>query len=457
MKKTFVLDTNVLLSDPRAIQKLRSHDVVIPLPVIEEIDTFKKSENDLGRNARMVSRYIDSLRERGKLQDGVKIEEGQSDCGLIKVAFSLSSRDHLFFDHDSVDNKILSLILDAKKALPSAGDSSFSGEYILVTRDANLRIKADALGIKAIDHQDGRVEEPSPESDGVATLIFTEDDYLDFMRSGTASYPEGCGLVENQFAQITCEDFEDDGIEVVCRNGSLRKIDTKKLSVLGLEPRNMEQGFALSALLNPKIPLVTITGSAGTGKTLLALAAGLMQATESSSYDKVLVARPVMPLGKDLGFLPGDIKEKLTPWMMPIFDNLDLIFSDGKGKTPHRKGNPGGGVRQKEWEMLIEQGILSIEPLTYIRGRSLPRVFFIIDEAQNLTPHEIKTILTRVGEGTKIIFTGDPGQIDNPYLDSHSNGLSYLIERFRGQKLSAHIPLSQGERSDLATLAAKLL
>jgi PhoH-like ATPase len=344
---------------------------------------------------------------------------------------------------DSTDNHILAIALTLQKQFGQAR------AVIVITKDSNLRIKSDAFGIPAEDFEADKVDISYMYS-GIAS-IKVPSQTINQLYTRREVKLEQVEMMPNQF--IVLEDENDPAQFVHGRfdvnGGIVKMLDPHSEGVWGIYPRNVEQTFALEALLDDNIKLVTLTGNAGTGKTLLAIAAGLAKTTDEDEYHKLLVARPVFPLGKDIGFLPGDLEEKLNPWMQPIYDNLELLLSGGTYTRQKRLS--------KNYQELINQGMLQVEPLTYIRGRSLPNIFFVVDEAQNLTPHEIKTILTRAGEGTKIVLTGDPYQIDNPYIDSQNNGLTYVIEKFRRESIAAHVTLKRGERSELATAAATLL
>ncbi|MGE0790699.1 MAG: PhoH family protein [Sandaracinaceae bacterium] len=435
MVKNFVLDTNVLLHDPGALYAFEENNVVLPIYVVEEIDKFKRDMNELGRSARGVSRTLDELRSHGNLANGVALPDG----GNLRVAFSgrelpaaLSIGSH------EVDSRIIAVALDVKDSSPDP--------TILVSKDVNLRIRADALGLVAADYEHDRTE-----LDELYTGVFDVEadgatiDAFYHQNSGPA--PEGAE--PNQFVQMLDRlNPSHSAIGRVDPSGKTTEILPKKRErVWGITARNREQSFALNLLLDDRIKLVTIVGKAGTGKTLLALAAALRKAHEEKVYQRVLVSRPVFPLGRDLGYLPGDIEEKLQPWMQPIFDNLELLM----GLTSEDRKN---GRSHQE---MLDMGMVEVEPLTYIRGRSIPDQFLIVDEAQNLTVHEVKTIVSRAGEGTKIVLTGDPYQIDNPYMDANSNGLVHAVNRFRGHSIAAHITLRKGERSELAELAANVL
>ena len=438
MKKIFVIDTNVLLHDPRAIFSFEENDVIIPIVVIEELDKFKKGIDEIGRNARQVSRILDEFRQKGNLSKGVQLEGG----GNLRVELNHQSPQHLPNEliATKADNRILSTALNLKHDnLP----------VVLVTKDTNLRIKADALGLRAEDYESDTItldELYSGETElsvdpGVIDDFYTKDELP------AADHK----LFANQFVLI--KNSANPSQTALSRynqqKSALVPVANTKHGVWGITARNKQQQFALDLLLNDDIRLVTLVGRAGTGKTLLALAAGLEKTIESRAFQRLVVSRPVFPLGKDIGFLPGDIEEKLRPWMQPIRDNLDFLMG-ASAVSGRAKG-------KKDIQSLIDLGMIEVEPLTYIRGRSMPNQYLIIDEAQNLTPHEIKTIITRAGEGTKVVLTGDPYQIDNPYIDSSSNGLTFVVDRFKEESIAGHITLVKGERSDLAELAATLL
>ena len=436
MKKNFVLDTNVLLHDPQALFAFEEHTVVVPIYVIEEVDTFKRDLSELGRSARQIARLLDNLRKEGKLSEGVTTEGG----GIVRVAFTKRQVPIEMGDPNIVDNRILAVALEVR-------DNDPHSRTALVTKDINLRIRADALGIFAEDYDAERVELTEVYS-GVVEIEKTGEEIDKFYAQGwlPLSDPYYC---PNEFVHLknplnpsqTALGKVDLGKERIV------PITRLKDGIWGVRPRNKEQVFALDLLMNDDIKLVTLIGKAGTGKTLLAIAAGLQKTAEEGIYQRILVSRPIMPLGRDLGYLPGSIEEKVSPWMQPIYDNIEFLLGLSKGD---RKS----GRSSRE---LVDLGILQIEPLTYIRGRSIPSQYMIVDEAQNLTPHEVKTIVTRAGDNTKMIFTGDPYQIDNPYIDSTNNGLVHLVNRFKAEKLAGHVTLQKGERSDLAELASNLL
>ena len=442
MKKVFVLDTNVLLSNPLSIFKFDDNDVVIPISVIEEVDTFKKDMSDIGRNAREVSRVLDKMRVKGTLSSGIPIFDDRKDSGQLFVYLGHNMEILPELLADSTDNHILAIALTLQKQF---GDSR---SVSVITKDTNLRIKADAFGLAAEDFAADKVDIDHFYS-GVKYITVKPEVINNFYAQREVRLDEN--LNPNQF--IVLEDESDASQKVFGvfegEEGVVKMVEPRTDGVWGIYSRNLEQAMALEILLDDRIRLVTISGEAGTGKTLMAIAAGLTKTTDEDQYQKLLVSRPIFPLGRDIGYLPGDLDEKLNPWMQPIFDNLELLLGGSSTSRSKRLG--------KGYEELINQGMLAIEPLTYIRGRSLPAQYFVVDEAQNLTPHEIKTILTRAGEGTKIVLTGDPYQIDNPYIDSQSNGLTYVIERFKNEGIAGHITLQRGERSQLASKAARLL
>lgn len=434
--KNYVLDTNVLLHDSQAIFSFADNNVVIPIYVIEEIDSFKKDQAELGRNARQIARILDQHRHDGGLSKPQPMKNG----GTVRVALAKNPPKNPSYDSRSMDQRILELAMEVRDAEPGIAT-------ILVSKDVNMRVRGDALGLHTVDYEPERIsiEELYPGNREVAVDAGAIDAL--YAEGGVAVDIEG-GLYPNEYVLLKDEASGKSALGKSDK-GSGKVIPVKKLrdGVWGIRPRNKEQHYALDLLLNDDIKLVTLVGKAGTGKTLLALAAGLQKVTEEETYQKLLVSRPIFPLGRDIGFLPGDIEEKLNPWMQPIYDNLELLL--GLNRNDKKDG--------RSYAELMDLGFVEIEPLTYIRGRSLPNVFMIVDEAQNLTPHEVKTIVTRAGEGTKIILTGDPYQIDHPYLDSSNNGLTTVAERFKPEAIAGHVTLSKGERSALAELATQIL
>ncbi|MEW6719395.1 MAG: PhoH family protein [Thermodesulfobacteriota bacterium] len=440
MIKNFVLDTNVLLHDPNALFKFEDNRIFIPIVVIEELDHFKKDLNMLGRNARTVSKYIDRLRVKGNLSEGVPLDGG----GMLRIAFGEEGVNLLppELRGSLADNQLLGVALSVR------GRES-GVPVVVISKDTNLRIKADALGIRAEDYESDRVDIDELYR-GISEVPAGKEFIDAFYAAGACAPPPGAEeLYPNEYVI-----FRDaaTGASALGRHDyasrKIRLLPQLKEDVWGVRPRNKEQTFALDILLDDSVKLVTLAGKAGTGKTLLAIAAGLRKTSDDEVYQRMLVSRPVLPMGKDLGFLPGDVEEKLKPWMQPIFDNVEYLFGFNRKKRQ-------GGVRG--YQELMNLGILEIEPLTYIRGRSIPNQFIIVDEAQNLSPHEVKTILTRAGENSKVVLTGDPYQIDNPFVDSSSNGLSHAVEKFKGEAIAGHVLLVKGERSPLAELAANIL
>lgn len=443
MKKIFVLDTNVLLHDPNAIFAFDEHEVVIPAVVLEEIDSKKRNPDEIGRNARGASRLLDALREQGHLHDGVPLNNG----GILKVELNHRSfvKVQEMFGEITNDNRILAVALNYHL---EEDDQDVPRPVVLVSKDVLLRIKADVLGITAQDYMTDRTAGPSELYAGYSTIKVHPsiiDEFYTYRSLPIKPLGLSYSLYPHEFVILKDEmgtgksallKVNEDGLK-------LEPLFLSTESVWGVSARNAQQRMALELLLNDDIPLVTITGKAGTGKTLLALAAGLLKVEDEHKYKKLLIARPVVPMGKDIGYLPGEKEEKLRPWMQPIYDNLEYLFDTKKS----------GDIDK----ILMGLGSIQVEALTYIRGRSIPGQFIIVDEAQNLSRHEIKTIVSRVGEGSKIVVMGDPEQIDHPYLDSASNGLTYLVERFKEQGISGHITLEKGERSKLAQLAADLL
>jgi PhoH-like ATPase len=440
-KKIFVLDTNVILHDSTCITRFEEHDIVIPITVIEELDHFKRGAQVINLNAREFARTLDSLTGSALFNGGIPLGKGR---GKVSIALSKGLSDEIreIFKEDNPDHRILSTALELKK-------KKNTDNIILVSKDVNLRMKAKAVGVKAEDYTTDKVTSVEELYAGKETVENFSHEIIEKLyqppfevpikttlkKSKTEIVPNKYLVLRNSSHSVLAS--------IDLQNQLLRKVD--KNNVYGIKPRNAEQTFAIDALTRHEIPLVTMTGKAGTGKTLIALASAL---SVKKNYRQIYIARPVVPLSnKDIGYLPGDVDSKLAPYMQPLWDNLKVI-QDQFSETERQ--------HQQITQMIKDQKIV-IEPLSYIRGRSLQRIFFIVDEAQNLTPHEIKTIITRVGEGSKIVLLGDIYQIDHPYLDSQSNGLTYLIEHFKGQNLYAHINLLKGERSELAEMASNLL
>lgn len=437
--KNYVLDTTILLYDAQAIFNFGNANVIIPIPVIEAIDHFKRDLSEIGRSARQASRILDTLRQKAPVTSGIDLDNG----GKLFVRISSGAATQRLPDElrdRNRDNLILAIALDVK-------EHSNGVQTIFVSKDINLRIKADALGLIVQDYESDKVDIEELYS-GFRTLYVTPSDIRQFKETGV--FNVDTDIYPNQYVSLQVKN--DPQLVSLGRYDALQKKIVRLYTegrdgLWRIAPRNTEQICAMDALLNDEIQLVTLVGKAGTGKTLLAVAASLFKTVDENVYSRILVSRPTLPMGKDIGFLPGTIEEKLTPWMYPIVDNVELIMRKDSRSARHMRG----------FKELVDMGILVIEPLTYIRGRSIHNQYLILDEAQNLTPHEIKTIITRVGDGTKIVVTGDPYQIDNPYIDSSSNGLTYVVERFKNQEIAAHITFTKGERSKLSELAANLL
>ena len=448
--KHFVLDTNVLLHNPNAIFMFEDNEVIIPFDVIEELDTFKTGSDELGRNARTVIRHLDAFRLKGNLSEGVDVPQTG---GRIRVILEEDQQLAAGLTQNTPDNRIISCALTLK--LESSRPVYF------ITKDINARLKSDALGLAAEDFEAQKVDidhlytgwrEVTVDSPAFDRLFSAKQ--LKFSHDEL----EGHELFANEF--VLLKDSMDPAHTAITRYkaelGAVVPVRSRRGPVFGVMPRNLQQTMAMDLLLDDSVKLVSLIGQAGTGKTLMALAAGMAKVLNEQVYTKLLCARPIMPLGRDIGYLPGDKDQKLTAWMQPIFDNMTYLLSNRLtgGDAEHKPHTPPSSVEQRI-QQLMESGQVVLEPLTYIRGRSIPHQFMIVDESQNLTPHEVKTIASRVGEGTKLILTGDATQIDNPYLDSSSNGLSFLVERLKGKPIIGHITLSKSERSELASLVTE--
>jgi len=435
-KKTYILDTNVYLTDANSIFAFGKNDIMIPLKVIEEIDKHKKRQDSVGLNARNTIRILDLLREKGNLKKGVRIGKGKGLLYIRHCDVSLLPRE---LDPTDADNMIIGTILAEKKNFPTK-------KIIAVSRDVNMRIKFDSLDVKTQDYTVGQVVQDSSMLYTGFAKHLVDDEIIDRFYDGESIYLEAdeVKLQPNQMVMLVSSANEKKtGIaRFMNYNRPLKKI-IERSDVWGVKPRNKEQNFALDLLLDPDVPVVTLVGKAGCGKTLCAIAAGLHQTVEDgqeSTYRRLIVTRPIQPLGRDIGYLPGTLEEKMEPWLSPIKDNLEYLLGD-----------------RKMLDLYFDDGTIEVEAMTYIRGRSISNAYIVIDESQQLTQHEIKTILTRVGENTKIVLTGDIEQIDNVYVDETSNGLTYVVEKFKEHDISAHITLLRGERSKVATLAAKIL
>ncbi len=465
--KTFVIDTNVLIHNPEALLSFRDTEIVLPLWVLEELDSLKTYPDQRGRSARDAIRFISSLTRSGNLHEGVRLPNGST----LRVAMSLVDEPPEDMPIDKNDNKIIM----AAYSLMKAGRLVF-----FVSKDINARVKATALGIRAVDYEKQKVDIATlysgvREVDADEALVSSLSRLTDLMAASRDAQAAASGgaspvlkslreeaaatqaeILSNHALQgfrPSANEFllfrEKGGTEYLARwnheREALVPIEPRANGVCGVLPLNARQRAAFELLMDDSIPLVTLVGKAGTGKTLMAIAAGLKKVLEDKHFSRLLVSRPVIPVGKDIGYLPGEKTAKMANWMAPIFDNLEYILSVYKRQN------------LKTVDQLIKEKVIEIEAVSFIRGRSLPKQYIVIDEAQNLTPHEIKTIVSRAGEGSKVVLTGDPYQIDNLYLDSSSNGLSYLVDRFKGQRLFGHVSLQRTERSPLAELAAELL
>jgi PhoH-like ATPase len=439
-KKIYVLDTSAYLTDYRVIYSYGNNDIIIPLIVLEELDNCKKRPNGVGANARSIIRILDELREKGNFQKGIRIRKGSGIC--FTKAPDLSELP-TGYSHSVPDHQIIATALTIKKEIPDR-------KIIVVSNDINLRIKCDAIGISAEDYKSEKVIKNRTELYSGFTKILVDDQIIDrfyngekiFLSDAVDEKPE---LYPNQFVMLVSSSNEKKTAitRFIDELIPFKKIpDRKEEDGWGITPKNKEQNFALDLLLDPEIPIVSLIGKAGSGKTLCALAAGLQQVMgEDSHYNRMIISRPIMPLGKDLGYLPGTMEEKMSPWLAPIQDNLRFLFGDDN-------------LMLNDY---IQKKIIEMEALTYIRGRSIQKAYIIIDECQNLTQHEIKTILTRVGNDSKIVLTGDIEQIDNVNIDETSNGLTYAIEKLKPYDITGHITFLKGERSNVATLSAKVL
>lgn len=431
MHKTFVIDTNVLIYDPDAIKKFKNNDVVIPVIVLEELNNLKRNSDEAGKQARAAIRYIDSLKSKDNadFNKGICIPEGPK----VRICVSVERQTAFPLPLDRNSNKILQIAL----ALKSGGENA-----VLVSKDFITRIKGEALGLLAEDYENLKVQ--------------YEDIYRGFKRKEIESaemeklvqrgYLEAEDFLSNEYCLVSSGKLH----SIVCRynhnNKRLETLAQNGSDLFGIKPLNVEQRCVIDLLLRDDVKLITLVGHAGTGKTLLALACGLSKVFHENVYSKILVSRPIIPLGKDIGYLPGTKEEKLYHWMQPIYDNLEFLCQSSSEENT-----------KSTLKWILESQKIEMEAVTYIRGRSLPRMYMIVDEAQNLTPHEVKTIISRAGMGSKVILTGDPTQIDNPYLDQDSNGLTYTVGKFKGEHLFGHIFLSKTERSELAALAINIM
>jgi|TARA_R110000824_G_scaffold49483_8_gene138810 PhoH-like ATPase len=435
MKKTYVLDTNVFLTSASSIFEFKNNDIIIPIKVLDEIDKHKKRQDGVGLNARSIIRILDNLRSKGNLHKGVRLGRGK---GILSVRGYDVEDVPDGCEIESADNQIITTALTEQK-------KNIKRKVVVVTRDINMRVKCDSLAVSTEDYVPNKIITHQSELYTGFRKYLVDDQLVDRFYDGEAVFLDQENIKLNPYEFVMLVSNANEKKTALARfdtpSRPLKKVSEFKDRVWGCKPRNKEQMFAFDLLLDPEVPIITLVGKAGCGKTLLAIAAGLEQVLEEERYKKLIVSRPVQPMGKDIGYLPGSMEEKMRPWLMPIQDNIDFLLNGKRGNM----------------DMFFDDGTIQIEALTYIRGRSISNAFMIIDEAQNLTIHELKTIITRVGENTKIILTGDIEQIDSVYLDSTSNGLSYAVEKFKSHDLSGHVTLIKGERSKVATLASKIL
>ena len=432
MRKNYVIDANVLIHDPHSVFRFVDNVVIIPVGVIRELDRFKREQTDRGVSARQVIRILDGLRGERSLSDGIDLEGGGRLCVYCDPERAMAN-DNLHADTELL--RTAHAIREKEPATP----------VVIVTKDISLRIRADAAGLRAEDYESDSVPLADVYS-GQAEIGVSLEQFGDFRATGELALSDS-RLAPNEYVLLKGPDTSKNGSALGRYDGRGKlKALTIEESLWGIKPRNKEQYFAFDALLDENIKLVTLLGKAGTGKTLIAMAAALHLALKKKRYRGMLVCRPVVPVGRDIGYLPGDVGQKLDPWMKPVADTVEFLLDSGGAVKGHN-----------DVDALIGSGVIEIQPLTYIRGRSIANRFAVIDEAQNLTPLEVKTIITRMGTAAKIVLTGDPYQIDNPYVDGNSNGFTYLVNRFRDQEIAAHVELRKGERSQLAELAANLL
>ena len=440
MKKTYVFDTSALLTNYKCIYEYKNNDIIIPFKVLEEIDNQKKRQDGVGFNARMLIRELDLLREKGNIYLGVRLAKGK---GLISIR---SYDKNLLPDEyklSNADNEIIGTAITERK-------KNFNKKVIMVTKDIHMRVKCDTLELPCEDYDKDKIHNNNGSYSGYIEHHIDEK-LIDYFYEGQEVYLDEKEIKVYPNQCILFKSLQNSKKSALARFVSydepIKKISDNKRGVWGVQPKNKEQTFAFSLLMDEKVPVVSLIGPAGSGKTLLAIAAGLEQTLAGEKYNKLVISRPVQPVGKDIGFLPGTVEEKMNPWLAPIRDNLEFLMSYSYSKRDN----------YETLDTYIESGVIEVEALTYIRGRSIANAYIIIDESQNLTAHELKTIITRVGENTKIILTGDIEQIDNLYVDQQSNGLSYAIEKFKEYDLAAHLTLKKGERSAVATLASKIL
>jgi len=436
-KKIYVLDTSVYLTNADCIYAFKNHDICVPLKVFEEIDKHKKRQDVVGLQARKIIRIWDEMRGRGSISEGIRIRKG---LGIIKAisATGITQKDFpCDLDIGIPDHLIMATALKI--------ENETNKKVVLVSRDINMRVIADAIGLESEDFQNHQIVDNSESIYTGCSFILVDDQLIDQFYEKKNVYLKNRNLFSNQYVMMVSNANEKKSAlaRFTTEANPLQQIMPAKNKVWGIKPRNKEQSFLLDALMDPKIEIITAIGKAGSGKTICAIAAGLEQTIDetTSRYSRIIVSRPVQPLGKDIGFLPGTMEEKMSPWLMPIQDNLQFLMGNDKLTL----------------DIYLQRGTIEIEALTYIRGRSISNAFMIIDEAQNLTTHELKTIITRVGEGTKIVLTGDVEQIDNVYIDATTNGLTHAVEKFKKFELASHVTLNKGERSKVATFAAENL
>jgi len=437
-KRIYVLDTSVFLTNAHSVYAYGDNDIIVPMKVLEEIDKHKKRQDSVGSNARTIIRIFDDLREVGSLYEGVTIQEGKGNLTVRPSAVDVHAYLPDDLSPDVPDHKIIATAMQEREKSPDL-------DVVLVSRDVNMRVICDALGLPTEDYNPDQVLDSGEEVYTGYRELLVNDDVIDqFYASPQFELPESERehVYPNQFVMLK-SNINDSRTALARYVGDLEPLRplVKRKNFYGISARNREQSFAMELLFDKSVPVVSLIGSAGTGKTLCALSSGLEQVLETEEYTRLIVSRPIQPLGKEIGFLPGTMEEKMAPWLNPIQDNLQFLMGNDK-------------LMLQEY---LDRGIIEMEAITYIRGRSISKAFIIIDEAQNLTRHELKTIITRIGEDSKLILTGDIEQIDNAYVDETSNGLTYAVEKFKEHALGGHVTFTKGERSAVATLAAKIL
>ncbi len=439
VRKCFVIDTNVLLYDPSAISKFKDNDVIIPLVVLEELDFYKKNSDERGRNARAVLRYIDALKSsyKGDYQEGIKLDEGTVVKIYLKDQKEKVSNFPLLLDRNSNRILLICYLLKQKKE-----------KVVFVSKDFVSRVKAEAMNIDAEDYENLKNSYDQLRR-GLRKIQLSKEEIDDFYKKGVL-HPPASDFLPNEYCLLSSGQKTSAVCKYNAKKHSLESVKGLDKGVWGVQPLNVEQKCVIDMLLRDDLPFVILLGPAGTGKTLWAVTCGLKKVFDDNAYSKILISRPIIPLGKDIGYLPGTKEEKLYHWMQPIYDNLEFVCGASSGKE--NKDQDSSAL-----DFILQSKKIEMEAVTYIRGRTLPKVYMIIDEAQNLTPHEAKTIISRAGKGSKVVFTGDPTQIDNPYLDKDSNGLTYALSRFYNHRLLGHMFLDKTERSELAAIAAEIM